>query len=128
MNLNIDDEKIKILILNYQQAQTPQERNAAYNKLHPFLHKVINLYIYNIRAEERPDARQNIHLAILTRLDTIKPLSILSIKDYFFIMCKRLVLNELDKIDVQDKRKELNHCAKELLQDVFILDEEDIQL
>lgn len=126
MNVNYDEDVIKELIINYQQAEgIPKERT--YNKLYPYLNKVIDLHIYNIKeVYEREDARQNIHISLLKRLSKIKTEDIKSFKDYFYIMVKRLVLNEIDKIGVQTKRKLIRDNIAAELYSVFIIDEEGI--
>ncbi len=123
MNINkYDEELLRSLLIKYQQS-TGRTRNNTYNQLYPFLQTCIKLHIYNLPQSIRQDAQQDLHILILRRLDTIKPQDIESIKNYFFIMVKRLVLNEIEDNNTYNLRKKLhNETMHLLLSDVFIKD------
>ena len=124
MNINkYDEELLRTLLINYQQS-TGRTRNLIYNQLFPFLQTCIKLHIYNLPQSIRQDCTQDIHILLLRRLNTIKPQDIVSIKNYFFIMVKRLVLNEISDNKTYEDRKKLYQNTFELLlsTDVFIKD------
>ena len=130
MNLNtVDEGVIKENIHQYQLA-TGRRKNIIYERsIYPYLCAIIKLHIYNVPADEREDAQQNIHIALLSRLNTINPYKIQSTNDYFFIMVKRLTFNELDKLKVQSNRKLLGISAAEIVErNVFIYSEQQEEI
>lgn len=113
MNIKVN-ETLLIEKLKEFQKITGQTASYIYSKyIHPFIVQVVNLHIYNVPKLYIDDARQNVYILILKRLRRIDfdTIIIKNVKNYFFIMVKRLVLNELEKIK--------NRKNKELLLDNF---------
>jgi DNA-directed RNA polymerase specialized sigma24 family protein len=123
MHIKVNEEII-IQKLKEFQTITGQTANYIYSKfIHPFIMQVINLHIFNVPKLYREDAKQNVIILILRRLKRIDfdTIQIHNIRNYFFIMVKRLVLNELEKINRKKSREVMiDELSLTLLNDVFI--------
>jgi len=114
MNINTIDENLLKEKMKMFVEVTGQTINNIYNNyLYPFFNLVIDLHILKIKDKDKQhDARQNIHILLLRRLKKIDVDKIISLKNFFFIMIKRLLLNEIDKIKlIEKKNRELINKA-----------------
>lgn len=97
----MNEREFKYNLYNYQRA-TGITRNRYFSLIYPDLHTVVNNTFknYNIQYHHYyNDIHNEIIIRLLPRLEKININKINNIENYIFIMAKRLLINELQKIN-----------------------------